>query len=233
MIWQASSEYEAADIGAQFGSEARIVIAPNIPSSVDGGGGRAQSFGGPGEALRIVFLSRICPKKNLDYVLRVLQSVSVPVEFNIYGPEEDMAYVERCRQLALSLPESVKVTWCGVVHPDQVHEILSGQDLFFFPTLGENYGHVIAEALSSGVPVLLSDTTPWRGLATAGVGWDLSLDDPRRFADAINYCANLTAAEYSAWRERVRQYARRRLDVEKIIEANRSMFLTAMDPSVG
>src|SRR3546814_17574361 len=38
--------------------------------------------------------------------------------------------------------------------------------------LGENYGHVIAEALEAGLRLLISDQTPWRGLAEAGVGHD-------------------------------------------------------------
>ena len=34
-------------------------------------------------------------------------------------------------------------------------------DLFVFPTLGENFGHVIYESLMCGTPVLVSDNTPW------------------------------------------------------------------------
>ena len=44
-------------------------------------------------------------------------------------------------------------------------------DLFVFPTLGENFGHVIFESLEASTPVLVSDQTPWksnykRGLQT-------------------------------------------------------------------
>ena len=35
-------------------------------------------------------------------------------------------------------------------------------DLFTFPTRGENFGHVIPEALSAGTPIILSDQTPWQ-----------------------------------------------------------------------
>ena len=44
------------------------------------------------------------------------------------------------------------------------------------PTLGENFGHVIVEAWTAGCPVLVSDRTPWRQLASHGVGWDVALD---------------------------------------------------------
>ena len=48
-------------------------------------------------------------------------------------------------------------------------------------TQGENHGYVIQEALLSGCPVLISDRTPWRGLAALGVGADLPLEQLERF----------------------------------------------------
>ena len=55
---------------------------------------------------------------------------------------------------------------------------MAANDLFFLPTRGENFGHVIAEALSVGTPVLISDQTPWRKLAAVGLGHDLPLAVP-------------------------------------------------------
>ena len=44
------------------------------------------------------------------------------------------------------------------------------------PTTHENFGHAVVEAWAHGRPVLLSDQTPWRGLAELDLGWDLQLD---------------------------------------------------------
>ncbi|MBL9215495.1 MAG: glycosyltransferase [Opitutaceae bacterium] len=43
--------------------------------------------------------------------------------------------------------------------------------LFLLPSHSENFGLVIAEALAAGVPALVTDTTPWRGLAERQAGW--------------------------------------------------------------
>jgi len=44
-------------------------------------------------------------------------------------------------------------------------------DLFILPTFTENFGVVVAEALSYGVPVITTKGAPWEGLITHGCGW--------------------------------------------------------------
>ena len=43
--------------------------------------------------------------------------------------------------------------------------------LFLLPSHGENFGLAIAEALASGVPALVTNTTPWSGMNAKGCGW--------------------------------------------------------------
>jgi len=43
--------------------------------------------------------------------------------------------------------------------------------LFLLPSHTENFGQVIAEAMVWGVPVLVTDTTPWADVATRNAGW--------------------------------------------------------------
>src|SRR5690606_10471907 len=97
------------------------------------------------------------------------------LRFDIYGPISDQDYWKECQALIKSLPANVVATYCGSVAPARVAELFSKYDLFFLPTRGENYGHVIAEALSMGTLVLISDQTPWRELQADGLGWDVPL----------------------------------------------------------
>ena len=67
------------------------------------------------------------------------------------------------------------------------------------PTLGENYGHAIFEAMTTGVPVMISDQTPWRNLEQMKVGWDIPLQMKDKFREAITQAAGWNQEEYDEW----------------------------------
>jgi glycosyltransferase involved in cell wall biosynthesis len=227
-LWHASSDREAEDITRTLGRHARqIHTATNLSSSL----GKAPPPSAPrppGAPLRVLFLGRISPMKNIDYALRVLAMVQAPVTFSIVGPAEDAEYRSACERLGEALPDNIGVRWCSAVDPAEVPRVMAAHDLFFLPTRGENFGHVIAEALGAGTPVLLSDTTPWRGLAQAGVGDDLPLSDPAAFAAAIEAAARMTPEAEASRRARAHAYARERQVSSGDLEANRRLFLAAL-----
>lgn len=229
LTWQASSSAEAADIRTALGQQARDShVAMNLSAPLPASPPEHVSRD-TGAPLRLVFLSRISPKKNLDYALRVLARVKASVSLSVYGPAEDAAYHAECKRLAGQLPPHISVDWRGLVDPADVPQVMAAHDLFFLPTRGENYGHVIAEALGAGTPVLISDATPWRGLGELGVGEDLPLADPTAFASAIDRAARLSPHEAMQRRARAFAYAQQRQWENADIEANRSLFRAAME----
>lgn len=98
---------------------------------------------------------------------------------------------------------------------------------FFFPTKGENYGHVIAEALCAGLPIVIADTTPWRNLQSLGIGWDLPLSNPTAFSKALDELALLPSEKYHQLRLNVLAWAKDKFSQRDAVEANRNMFLYA------
>lgn len=124
----------------------------------------------PSATPRLVFLSRVCAKKNLLLALRALEGVSDPVEFDIYGTLEDPTYWAGCERQIARLAPPVTVTYRGPVPHEQVHETLARYDAMVLPTKGENFGHVILESLSVGCPVITSPHTPWSDVLHDGGG---------------------------------------------------------------
>lgn len=224
--WQASSAFEADDISRVLGSTARdIKIATNLPAPLLNAADVLHPEAVSGAPLRVVLVSRISRMKNVAFALEAVRHSPVPVDFDIWGTLEDQAYWETCQTLMTELPPHVSVTYRGPAPHDQVATILAASDLMILPSLGENFGHGIAEALSAGTPVLISDRTPWRGLADANVGWDLPIDHGvEEFAAALGESLSRREAEGKAWRDQVRAYARTHLPKPEDLEANRCLF---------
>lgn len=232
VLWHASTADEAQQIRLESGGTARIVIARDLPPMSGQQRTSCQAIGASGP-LRIVFLSRISRMKNLDYALRVLAKTRVRIQFDIWGTPEDPVYWKQCQDQMRSLPENVVARYRGVADHSEVNKILADYDLFFLPTRGENYGHVIAEAVSAGTPVLLSDQTPWRNLHEEGVGWDLPLENGEAaFLKAIEQAAHTVRVGSVAWRQRVLDFAANRLNDPSLLEANRALFLQAVADKV-
>jgi glycosyltransferase involved in cell wall biosynthesis len=96
------------------------------------------------------------------------------------------------------------------------------------PTRGENFGHVFLEAWSAGVPVLVSDQTPWRGLESLQVGWDIPLDDPEQFVRKLELAARLDIGERSQMRKRCLEFARAKAEDKEALALNRHLFSVAL-----
>ena len=160
--WQAASEHEREDIISKLGKKAQqICIVPDFPplplKSIYKNNIESRATG----CLRILFLSRISPMKNLDFLLKVLAKVKVSVKLSIYGPKEDLNYWKECLNLIDKLSSNTKVIIGDEVPQEQVISIFGQHDLFVSPTKGEAFGNAIIESLSAGLPALISDKTLW------------------------------------------------------------------------
>lgn len=227
VIWQATAEAEKSDIKSVFGQNVRVIIAPNLPPVASSDENEPRSAKAASK-LRIVFLARVARIKNLSFALNMLKGLTGNVEFAVYGPKEDAGYWDECRTVIESLPPNVIVRYFGGVEHDLVRSTMSNYDLFFLPTLGENFGHVILEAMTAGCPVLISDQTPWRNLEAKGVGWDLPLDQPEAFRTVLQRCVDMDNKEHSRWSRRAREYGLACSNDEAAIEANRALFDAAL-----
>lgn len=87
---------------------------------------------------------------------------------------------------------------------------------------------MIAEALSVGTPVLISDQTPWRKLAAVGLGHDLPLAEPGAFVRVIESAAKLTPAQRQQQRVQTHAAMRQRWMNSQDLADNRAMFNRAL-----
>lgn len=208
---QASDETEAAAVRRAIPEAESILLSPNVrvieplPEF---------ELRKAGEPLRIAFLSRVDPMKNLDLALTMLSRTTAPVRFDIIGPTFNPQYWAKCKALIEAMPASVPVRYLGPVAADQVVPTLAGYDLMLLPTAGENYGHAIVDSMLAGTPVLVSDRTPWRGLAERRAGADLPLGEDSAWLGWIERFALMNETELMAWRSGARSFVEAALRAE-------------------
>lgn len=225
---QATDPVERATLRKVLPAAPSILIAPNIRSVEPLPGHQRRAAGEP---LRVAFLSRIDPMKNLDKALGFLARSGVRARFDIIGPPFNPAYWAECGKLIATMPAGVTVTALGAVPADEVVSTLAGYDVMILPTAGENYGHVIVDSLLAGTPVLISDRTPWRGLAERRAGVDLPLEDEGAWLTWIRRFAAMTDAELGSWRSGARAYVESALNSGSAIDQVADCLASAMGKS--
>lgn len=213
-IFQSTSLEESFAIKKYLGvSLDRIHLLNNIPSI-------------PAELLKykikvsgegkFVFISRILWKKNLLAAISYLNNIRGKVLFDIYGPKEDETYWQRCKQAIILLPENVKVTYKGILGHDEIHKTFRQYDAFLFPTISENYGHVIAESLMSGCIPIISDQTPWTDMNEADAGWANPLNMPQTFEQAIQEVIDMDDDSIRKKRDNIDKYLKDKLKLDQL-----------------
>lgn len=223
--WQATSPAERDQICSVLRVPAgSVAVAPNpltLPSAVVPNGPR------PAGPLRVVFLSRIAPMKNLDFLLDAIARVRSPMSLKVCGPIGDAGHWDACLKQARRLPPNVQFAYGGELVPEQVPIELASHDVFVLPTRGENFGHVIFESLAAGTPVITSDRTPWTA-DPSGALTVLPLDEPAAWVHAIERWAGLDDRALASLRQSAREIANRCFASSDAAISTRALLMSAL-----
>jgi glycosyltransferase involved in cell wall biosynthesis len=168
VLWHATGEDERSFIRQHFGLLAKVHVLENVPTLHP-----FRSDAPSLDEIRVVMISRLSEEKG---VLEGLQSwfgmdELKNVRLHIIGPKGDENYAKKVVDL-IQEHKGWQVSYLDAMSPARCVDELNQSHFLFSPTRGENYGHAIAEALLMGVPVIVTNTTPWKGLEEKGWGWD-------------------------------------------------------------
>jgi glycosyltransferase involved in cell wall biosynthesis len=179
--------------------------------------------------LKLIFISRIRDNKNLHFALELLKDIDKNIQFDIYGPIEDKIYWDKCQKIIQGLPKNILVTYKGVVSPLDILETMKKYHALLLPTKTENFGHVIVEAMISGVIPIISNQTPWLELENKKVGWDLALDDKNGFVKAVEKVYEMDENTYSKYSQNTINYVKEKLQINQIKNDYINLFKTQLN----
>ncbi len=118
-----------------------------------------------------LFLSLIVPNKGL---LTLLEAWSIlrpeGWDLTVAGPDPK-GHLAQCQRAVKDYGLEDRVSFAGPAFDDKKWEMYKSADLFVLPTLSENFGIAIAEALACAVPVITTRGAPWEELLTHQCGW--------------------------------------------------------------
>jgi glycosyltransferase involved in cell wall biosynthesis len=119
----------------------------------------------------VLFLSRIHPIKGILNLIKAWANISKDGwKLRIAGPDE-AGHLQDVLSLIDELNVSHSVEYIGEVFDNDKSKIFKEADLFILPTLSENFGVVVVEALSYGIPVITTHGAPWSDLEKYNCGW--------------------------------------------------------------
>lgn len=100
--------------------------------------------------LKVLFVGEINQRKGIYQILEAAKQLHCEgVEFNLVGTGTELAP-------ELYKPYEPYVNFLGRISFEKLQEIYGTSHIFIFPSMGEGFGLVIPEALSSGLPVIAS-----------------------------------------------------------------------------
>ena len=130
---------------------------------------------------QVLFLSRVHVKKGIELLFEAwkrLHSDYVDWQLLVIGNgEAEYIHSLENRVESLGLKDSIKIL--PPVFGEAKIKVYQESALFCLPSFSENFGMVIAEAMSCGTPVITTTNCPWEILNETDTGWcvDLSVEN--------------------------------------------------------
>ncbi|MBD1843178.1 glycosyltransferase [Cyanobacteria bacterium FACHB-63] len=137
-----------------------------------------EKFGIPDDRPLLLFMSRIDPKKGLDLLLPALEQLNQDFHFVLAGGNpQDPGYEAAIRDRIQTSHLKDRTSIVGFVTGAEKTALLEAADLFVLPSYYENFGIAVAEAMSVGTPVVISDQVHiWKEIERSQSGWICTCD---------------------------------------------------------
>ncbi len=145
----------------------------------------------------ILFFGRLNFKKGLDLIIPAfikLAKESPSYHLILAGPDDEgfgnMAVKQLKKNNLQTVGNHSRLTLTGMVEGEKKLALLNESDIFVLPSYTENFGISVIEAMSCGLPVIISDKVNiWREIVKDGAGIAGPCDS-NWLSDAIFYLLN-------------------------------------------
>jgi glycosyltransferase involved in cell wall biosynthesis len=132
----------------------------------------------------VMFLGRLHPIKRLDLLAEafaIVHRARPRARLVIAGPDEG-GYRQRVEPLFA--PVAAATRWLGAVDAETTGALFAASRTLVQCSDSESFGMSVAEALTAGLPVVVTDRSPWSEVGTLGFGYSVA-HEPSAVATAV------------------------------------------------
>jgi glycosyltransferase involved in cell wall biosynthesis len=163
----------------------------------------------------LLFLGRIHPKKGCDLLIEAFQKISDahPSLFLVMAGPDQVGWETSLRN------GGANVVFTGMLEGELKRGAFEAADAFILPSHQENFGMAVAEALSFGLPVLISNRVNiWREIEADGAGL-VEPDNAEGTARLIDRWLSLGELDRQKMRANARCCFEKRFEIERAAES--------------
>jgi glycosyltransferase involved in cell wall biosynthesis len=144
-------------------------------------------WGIPPEQALVLFLSRLIPRKGADILIEAFARTCPECGYlAIAGPEGEAGYREYLEKRAKESGVETRILFTGPLYDEDKKAALADADVFALPSRYENFGNVVAEAVASGVPVIVTSSCGIHSLVDGRAGLVIA-PNKQELADALGH----------------------------------------------
>lgn len=182
---------------------------------------------------QIVFISRIHKKKGIEILIEAWKTIHIKYcdwKIIIAG-NGDPNYIKLLQKLICNLNLQNTISIIPPVYGEDKKNLYQTSSIFILPTYSENFGMVIAEAMSCGVPVITTNGTPWQELNSLGLGWcvDLSVQN---IATTLSEAIELGQDKLFSMGQKANLYVNEHYDYIKVAEKTAFLYKRLLSKSI-
>jgi glycosyltransferase involved in cell wall biosynthesis len=167
----------------------------------------------------ILYLSRIHPTKGIELLVDAVAQIKNGFDDYkiIIAGEGNTHYIQSLINKMRKQNVETVFDFVGGVYGEQKWELFHNADVFILPTYSENFGIVVAEALASGTPVIVSKSAPWQELNTCQCGWWID-NDINTIVKTLKNAISLSEEEYRQMGMRGRNLIKENYSIETVAQ---------------
>jgi glycosyltransferase involved in cell wall biosynthesis len=225
----AATDAEAASLSARGVAPVIVPNAIEMPAALPARGAFRTTHGLADDSRVITFLGRLHPIKRLDLVADAFLDVASRdprAVLVIAGPDDGGMRPTVAHRLTAVAD---RVRWLGAIAAPEKWPLLADSDTLLLCSDSESYGRVVAEALASGVPPVVTESCPWSVLETEQIGrWV-----PQRAAAMADAIVALFSdlPKHRAMSARARAYALRNFSWDQVVAQYVALYQSVSSPT--